>query len=87
MQNIINFTIPPKFWSHYDKVIKKLTSCKNTFYVNESDKKGLVHEATPLERNHLRYLLMYDNDIKEIMKNKAGVTVYMKLFLFAFGLF
>lgn len=57
------------------------------FYVNNTDKKGLAHEQTPLERNHLRYLLQTDEEIADIMRNTHGVHVYMKLLLYAFGLF
>ena len=41
-----------------------MLACTNQFYVNKQDKKGLVEEQTPLERNHLRYLLQTEGGIK-----------------------
>lgn len=41
----------------------------------------------PLERNHLRYLLMKDPEIKELRENQQGIWVGMSLFLYGFGLF
>ena len=40
-----------------------------------------------MERNHLRYLLMKDQQIIDLVKNDQGVEIFMHPFLFAFGLF
>jgi hypothetical protein len=47
----------------------------------------LLEGETPLERNHLRYLLMQDSEINDIMRNDKGIKVHFQLFLYAFGLF
>jgi len=54
--------------------------------VNKSDKKGLVEELNPMERNHLRYLLMKDSQIQEMYSRHNSCKVFMSLFLFSFGL-
>ena len=69
----------------YDRVIAHLIKCSNVFYVNNQDKERL-QEGDPLERNHLRYLLMTDPDVLPLL-NSTKVNVRMKPFLFAFGLF
>lgn len=55
--------------------------------MNKTDKKQLVEESSPMERNHLRYLLMKDQQIIDLVKNDQGVEIFMHPFLFAFGLF
>lgn len=60
--------------------------CTNTYYVNDSDKKGLVQDLNPLERGHLRYLLNTDPDILELQDNKQNVDMFFHPFLFSFGL-
>ena len=45
-----------------------LLNCTNSYYVNKQDKIGLLEEMS-LERNHMRYLLMKDPEIDEILKN------------------
>ena len=75
-----------RYWSHYEKTIKKLLACTNTYYVNDSDKKGLVQDLNPLERGHLRYLLNTDPDILELQANKQNVGMFFHPFLFSFGL-
>lgn len=40
----------------------------------------------PLERNMLRYLLLFDPEIKGFKQNKKDVKVFMGLFLINFGL-
>jgi len=62
-----------------------LLKCTNHYYVSESDKKALI-DYNPLERNHLRYLLMRDPEIQPLLKQR-GYTVKMHVLLYAFGLF
>jgi hypothetical protein len=61
-----------------------LLKCTNSYYVNPTDKKTLVEESSPMERNHLRYLLMKDPEIVHLMRNH---NLFMHPFLYAFGLF
>lgn len=49
-----------RYWKEYERTLGILLKCTNSYYVNPSDKKALVDEEAPLERNHLRYLLMKD---------------------------
>jgi hypothetical protein len=71
--------------------LKTLLSCTNAYYVSAQDKKTLVEEHSPLERSHLRYLLMHDPEVREIMRKggSSGETaeIFMHPFLYAFGLF
>jgi hypothetical protein len=46
-----------RYWSDYDKTVAKILACTNSYYVTKGDKKALKEEKSPLERNHLRYLL------------------------------
>jgi hypothetical protein len=54
--------------------------------VSATDKKDLL-DLAPMERNHLRYLLMTDPEIQDIKRNSNGVEVHMNLLLYGFGLF
>ena len=47
----------------------------------------MLKELHPMERNHVRYLLMTDPEVKELKKNKSDVDVHMNLLLYSFGLF
>ncbi len=55
--------------------------------MSNTDKKGLVEDLNPLERNHLRYLLMYDPEILELVRKDKDTQIFMHPFLYAFGLF
>ena len=45
------------------KTCQKIMKVDNEYYVNETDKRELLRKANPLERNMLRYLLMFDEDL------------------------
>lgn len=87
LTSLLDSQIISKFWKDYTHKIDMLLSCNNNYYVNKTDKKTLVEEFSPLERNHLRYLLMQDDEISEIIKNPHGIEVYLHPFLYAFGIF
>jgi hypothetical protein len=76
----------PKFWKDYDRSIGLLLDSTNNYYVNKSDKLSLVKEMSPLERNHLRYLLMKDQSIIDMHRNNLGCKIFMAPFLYSFGL-
>jgi hypothetical protein len=42
---------------------------------------------TPMERSHLRYLLLTDPEILELKRNQEEVNVHTNLLLYGFGLF
>jgi len=75
-----------KYWSHYKYTLSILLKCTNNYYVNPSEKKGLVEKMSPLERNHMRYLLMNDPEIRRLTNNDKQVEIYLNPFLYAFGL-
>ena len=58
----------------------------NEYYINAQDKKMLIRKNNPMERNMLRYLLMFDPMIQELKKNEKGVKVFIRPFLMGFGL-
>jgi len=64
--HLLNTQRMNKFWKHYSDTVALLTSCTNNYYVNKTDREDLLVEKSPLERNHLRYLLMKDKDILDI---------------------
>ena len=76
-----------RFWRHYKKTLKHIAQCTNPYYINETDKKALLEEGSSLDRNHLRYLLMKDPDILEIVRNQTDCEVFMHSLHYAFGLF
>ncbi len=78
---------PYRFWSSYNHTIGLLLGCTNQYYVSDTDKKHLREDTNPLERSHLRYLLMKDPEILEILANQSGCEVFIQPFLYAFGLF
>ena len=40
----------------------------------------------PMERNHLRYLLYEDPEIKELVENDKNVAVFIGMIDYSFGL-
>ncbi|CDW73152.1 UNKNOWN [Stylonychia lemnae] len=76
-----------RFWGSYQRNIKILINCTNHAYVNKTDKKTLVEDSSPLERNHLRYLLMKDDLILQLVNNSSHIEVFLHPMLYAFGLF
>ena len=65
-----------------DKILK----CGNSYYVHESDKKNLVKYQNPLERNMLRYLLLFDQEILDFKFKQQEVAIFMRPFFIGFGL-
>lgn len=61
-------------------------NCDNEYYVNEQDKKTLWKKCNPMERNMLRWLLMFDPNIKQLKKLDRKVRVFVRPFLLGFGL-
>ena len=52
--------------------------------MNKSEQLKLERKRNPLERNMLRYLLLFDPEIKRL-KSK-GIQVFMRPFMMGFGL-
>ena len=59
----------------------------NEWYVNKTDKRDLLRKANPLERNMLRYLLMFDKDLLALRQRALmnGVKIFWKPLLMGFG--
>eukprot|EP00347_Sterkiella_histriomuscorum_P012748 403367374 len=87
LTNVLSSQIITKYWTDYERNLNILLNCTNVFYVHNTDKKSLKEECSPLERNHLRYLLMKDEQIVDLIQNDSGVEIFMHPFLYAFGLF
>lgn len=60
-----------RFHSHYMATVKKLMAVDNHYYVLRSDQEHLLAKAHPLERNMMRYLLLFDKDLKALHKKAA----------------
>ena len=74
-----------KFQKHYIETCDKIINSGNGYYINPTDKKNLVPHANPLERNMLRYLLLFDPEIIELKKKKSA-QIFMRSFFIGFGL-
>lgn len=77
-----------KFQQSYERTVNQILACDNCFYVSETDQKELAPKRNPLERNMLRYLLMFD-PVMQQLKHKhqqPNMKVFSRLFLIGFGL-
>lgn len=65
-------------------MINQITKCDNYYYMNKSEQIKLERKRNPLERNMLRYLLLFDPEIK--LLKTSGIKVFIRPFLMGFGL-
>lgn len=77
-----------EFWKTYERMIKMLLGCNHTNSVTKQDKKELEEDIkTPLERNHLNFLLKTDENLKNLKAKaeKSGLNVYIEPIFYGFG--
>jgi hypothetical protein len=86
LKNISDMNNSVKFWGCYLNTVKLIQSAGNPYYVNGSDKVNLVRKQNPLERNMLRYLLLFDPDIIALKNNSKNIKIFMRPLYFGFGL-
>jgi ABC-type bacteriocin/lantibiotic exporter with double-glycine peptidase domain len=86
LKHLTNLTNPAYFFKTHDRIVSFIEESDNSYYVNDEDKKKLRSKNNPLERNMLRYLLMYDPMVQELKKNDRNVKIYIRPFLMGFGL-
>ena len=84
--NLSYLSLAGKYWASYNKTASLIENSDNSYYVNPSEAKKLRRKMNPLERNMLRYLLLYDKDILKLKNNKRGAKVYIRPFFMGFGL-
>lgn len=76
---------PTRFQKCYLDAIKKIENSQNPYYIGDLEKKK-IYKGNPLERNMLRYLLMFDPEINAIKNNSKDIKVFMRPYFMGFGL-
>jgi len=86
--NLSNLDSRAKFIQSYKETRDKVVKCENKYYCDVKAKRELVSKMNPLERNMLRYLLMFDPKVIKIREraNKKNIKVFIRPFLMGFGL-
>ena len=75
---------PRFFWQHYSHIKRILLDCQNIFYVTKNDKEDIKKES-PLERGHLKYLMIGDPEIEALRMNGSAAVFFDKV-EYSFGL-
>ena len=84
--NLCLLNSPSNFYKELQRLTNMLLACKNTFYVNPSDRELIETQTGSLDREHLDYLLQVDPEMKGLLKNKSKTPVYMASIEYSFGL-
>ena len=59
------------FWEYYNQTKEILLNCRHSNYVTKSDKKELAEDIEcPLDRQHMKYLLLMDPILVMFQKQK-----------------
>ena len=53
--------------------------------MNETDRADIARHEGTLEREHLKYLIQADPEVKELMQNPEGIPVYFAKIELSFG--
>lgn len=76
-----------KFHAFYSKTVKKIQAVDNDYYANPTDRRMLHMKVNPLERNMLRHLLFYDEELLELKARAQAkhLKVWWRPLLIGFG--
>ena len=78
----------PAFWKEYNNMISRLLKCRSSNFVTNQDKKELSEDLeTPLEREHLRYLLKNDTELNSLRKvaYQKKISLAIEPIFYSFG--
>ena len=74
-----------EFYRSFIHSTNTLLACRNSKYLNDTDRKDIEVHKGSLEREHVQYLLGADSEFVELMQNEQGVPVFFAKIEFSFG--
>ena len=83
--HLTNLLSGKAYHKEFLKITELLVNCKNSKYMNETDRAELKKHKAVLEREHVRYLLSADPEMASPRQTEAGNPIYFQKLEFSFN--